>query len=388
MKKEAMEKMRSCMIILMLLFIFCLPNSCGNQPSGYDTEYVYTVPEQTGDGWDVAALEEVGLDESPIAAFINELVNNLDHRIHSILVVKNSKLVFEEYFPGIAFYHGAYTEFDRETRHNLASVTKSVTSALIGLAIRHGFITDENRNVFDFFPEYASLRNAEKDRITIKHLLTMTSGLQWDEDTYPYTDPRNDCAQLFNQDDPLRYVLGMPMESEPGAQFLYNSGTVNVLGEIIRKASGMRADDFAERFLFNTLGITDFWWQELANDICYTSGDLKLRPRDMAKFGCLYLRNGNWKGEQVLPAQWIQNSIRDYISQSPDYGYLWWISAPEVDNVSIPVFSAVGWGGQRIAVIQDLDMVVVVTAGYYDEYEKEALHVDGMLMRSFLASAL
>jgi CubicO group peptidase (beta-lactamase class C family) len=383
-----MEKIRSCMIIFMLLLIFCLPHGCGNQPTGYDTEYVYAVPEQTGDGWDVAALEAVGLNESPIASFMNELINNLDHRIHSILVVKNGKLVFEEYFPGIAFYHGAYTQFDRETGHNLASVTKSFTSALIGLAIRHGFIPDVNRKVFDFFPEYAGLRNAEKDRITIKHLLTMTSGLQWDEDTYPYTDPRNDCAQLFNQEDPLRYVLGMPMESEPGTQFLYNSGTVNVLGEIIRKASGMRADDFAERFLFNTLGIADFWWQELANDICYTSGDLKLRPRDMAKFGNLYLRNGNWNGEQVLPAQWIQDSIRNYISQSPDYGYLWWMSTPEVNDVPIPVFSAIGWGGQRIAVIQDLDMVVVVTAGYYDEYEKEALHVDGMLMRSFLASAL
>lgn len=108
----------------------------------------------------------------------------------------------------------------------------------------------------------------------------------------------------------------------------------------------------------------------------------------MAKFGYLYLRNGAWNGEQIIHAQWIQDSTRDYINQYPDYGYLWWIQNHEVNSVVVPVFYARGWGGQRITVIPDLDMVVVTTGGYYDETEIEGMHVDLLLMQSFLASAL
>ena len=336
--------------------------------------YEYQKPEQLDDGWDTASLSDVGMDETIIVQSMNDILYKTDHQIHSILLVKEDKLVFEEYFPGYAFYHGPLTGFDRETKHNLASVTKSFTSALIGLAIDQGFLQDVNQKVFDFLPEYANLRTGEKDKITLEHLLTMTSGLEWDESTYLYTDPRNDCAQLFHQSDPIRYVLGKPVATEPGVQFLYNSGNTNVLGEIIRKATGLRADEFADEHLFAPLGITDFWWKELPNEVCYTSGDMKLRPRDMAKFGLVYLNEGSWKGEQILSGEWVEASTTPSITVDPysDYGYQWWIHNHEVNTEQIPSFSARGWGGQNIIVFPDLDMVVVTTAGYYDEPELES----------------
>ena len=376
----------------MQAFLICLLFSCDKSIKDNDIVYEYTIPIQTDDGWETGSLFEMDMDEIPLIEFMDALLKNIEHQIHGILIVNGSKLVFEKYFPGYAFYQGPYTDYNLDTKHNLASVTKSFTSALIGLAIDHGFIQDVNQNVFDFFPEYASLRNAEKDKITLEHLLTMTSGLEWDESTYPYTDPRNDCAQLWRQTDPIRYVLSKPMVSEPGKQFLYNSGTTNVLGEIIRKATGLRADDFADQSLFNSLDITESEWQILPNQVCYTSGDLKLRPRDMAKLGELYLHDGLWKGSQILSKGWIEESTQPFISAVPDwinweYGYQWWIQTYVFESQSIQSFSARGWGGQKIFVFPDLDMVVVTTAGYYDDPQLE-FHIDVLMMQKILSSVL
>ena len=262
-----MRKTRSIIKIILQALFICFISCTKEDTPEYDIVYTYNEPLQTNDGWEVASLSSVGMDETPIAQFMNELLNNIEHKIHGILVIKDGKLVFEEYFPGYAFYHGPLTDFNHETKHNLASVTKSFTSALIGLAIDHGFIQDADEKVFSFFPEYADLNVGEKDKITIEHLLTMSSGLEWDESTYPYSHPGNDIYQLFHKDDPIRYILNKPIVSEPGTQFLYSSGSTNVLGEIIRKATGQRADDFANEYLFSPLGITDCLWKELPNNV-------------------------------------------------------------------------------------------------------------------------
>ncbi len=389
---KVMRTMRSRMIIFMQALIICSLSCDDNSTTNYDIVYMYTIPTQTDDGWEIASLTEVGMDETPITQFMNELLNNIEHKIHSILIIKDGQLVFEEYFPGYSFYHGPLTEFDRGTKHNLASVTKSFTSALIGLTIDHGFIQDVNQKVLSFFPEYNELKNEEKNKVTLEHLLTMTSGLEWDESTYPYTDPRNDLVQLFYQSDPIRFILNKPIVTEPGTQFHYSSGSTNVLGEIIRKATGLRADDFAGEYLFSPLGITNYKWEELPNNVLYTSGDLKLRPRDMAKLGDLYLHEGSWKGTQIISEWWVEASTKSFISALPDwvnweYGYKWWLYTYEINSEQIESFSAKGWGGQTIIVFPSLDMVVVTTAGYYDEPQLE-FHIGGLMMPKILSSAL
>ena len=374
-------------MFMCLVLFYLLSCNIGGVDSGI--LFTYQVPEQLDDGWETASITDVGLDETVIAQLMDILLNDMVHMIHSILIVKDGKLVFEEYFSGYAFYHGPFTEFDRETKHNMASVTKSFTSALIGLAIDHGFIQDVDQKLFSFFPENSDLNNGGRDTITLEHLLTMTSGLDWDESTYPYSDPRNDIYQLWQQNDPIRYILNKPIVTEPGTQFNYSSGLTILLGEIIRDASGSRADDFANEYLFSPLGITDYEWEELPNGVLFTSGDMKLRPRDMAKLGDLYLHGGVWRGQQIISGEWVDVSTEFFINASPywDYGYKWWLFTYEIESEQIESFMAQGWGGQYIIVIPSLDMVIATTAGYYDEPESE-FHVGGLVIPVILSAAL
>lgn len=371
--------------VLLLATLACTDNITSNS----DIVYEYKVPIQTDDGWEVASLAETGMDLEPISDFMNEFLNHVEHKIHGILIVKNGLLVFEEYFPGYAFYQGSWTDFNRETSHNLASVTKSFPSALVGIAIYQDFIQDVNQNVFSFFPEYSDLITEEKEKITLKHLLTMTYGLEWDESSYPYTDSRNDVAILHSQADPVRYILNKAVISEPGTDFLYSSGSTILLGEVIRKATGLRADDFANKYLFAPLGIDDFHWEELQNDVLFVSGNLKLRPRDMAKPGDVYMHFGRWQENQILPEWWITESTQTSISaaQNWDYGYHWWLSTLEIDTRQVETCFAQGWGGQNIALFPSLELMVVTTAGYYDDPDLE-FHIGVLILPEILASAL
>jgi CubicO group peptidase (beta-lactamase class C family) len=158
------------------------------------------------------------------------------------------------------------------------------------------------------------LSNEQKDRITLEHLLTMTSGLGWNEMELWLGDMEHDLIQLFLVSDPMRYVLAKPVVTEPGTAWYYNGGGVNVLGEVIREASGMGMDDFGERYLFAPLGITEYEWDHISSDMIHASGNLRLRPRDMAKFGYLYLNGGTWKGQQIISQEWVEKSTKESVS--------------------------------------------------------------------------
>jgi len=303
---------------IFLISIFCCIFSCNKNATNPSEKSQYEVPLQTNDGWETASLASVGMDETPLLRLLDKLNEIGEHRIHSLLIVKDGKLVFEEYFPGDKFNLAqpiGETGFDMNDTHNLCSVTKSFTSALIGIAIDKGFIQSVDQKVFNFFPEYSYLLTSapEKGDLTLKHLLTMTSGIDWDDESTSYFDPRNDMYQLFNSHDPIKYILSKDLAVTPGTIFDYANCNTNVLGEIVRQASDERLDKFAERYLFSKLGITDFEWQMLPNDVVFCSGDLRLRPRDMAKFGYLFLNGGIWKGERVISQQWIDISTQKFI---------------------------------------------------------------------------
>lgn len=382
-----MKKSKFKLEIFMFLLLLML--SCKEETMVEPQNYTYQVPEQSNEGWETASLSDVGIDELSITRFMNELINNINHRIHGILIVKEGKLVFEKYFQGYAFYHGALTEYDRATRHSLASVTKSFASAIVGIAFGQGSIQNVEQKAFSFFPEYDNINHSGKEEITLKHLLTMSAGLEWDESSTPYSDPRNDLYQIWHQYDPIRFVLSKSIVSEPGAEFHYNSGLTNVLGEIVHKATGIRADNLAHEFLFTPLGITDYSWEELPHHVLYVSGDLQLLPRDVAKFGELYLRGGMWNGQRILPEWWIRESVKSQINANQiwDYGYQWWLHKFQVGSNEVDSFVAAGWGGQYIFVFPSLEMVVVTTAGYYDEPELE-FHIKELLVPVILSSAL
>jgi CubicO group peptidase (beta-lactamase class C family) len=193
--------------------------------------------------------------------------------------------------------------------------------------------------------------------------------LSWDERTYPYTDARNDHARLNLSTDPVRYALARPLVGPPGTTFVYNSGIAITLGEIIYKVSGVRADKFAERYLFAPLGIADYYWWKYPNGTVQTGGGLQLRSRDMAKIGYLFLNGGRWQGKQIVSEEWVKESTKPQVgagqlpawAQAQSYGYQWWLGAFRVRDRVVESYSAQGRGGQFIFVFPALQMVAVFT---------------------------
>lgn len=203
----------------------------------------------------------MGLETNLIRELFERIGNSGFKNIHSVLLIKNGKLAVEEYFSG-QDSQGRYQAFTRETLHEMHSATKSVNSILIGIAIDQHLIRGVEEKISTFFPEYSDIfTNKQKDAIRLKDLLSMTAGLSWDEWTHPYTDPRNDAAAMAGRTDFFRYVLEKPVAAAPGAKFVYNSGISLLLGEIVCRASGSKADKFAERYLFSPLGISNYAWQ-------------------------------------------------------------------------------------------------------------------------------
>ncbi len=355
--------------------------------------YQYAVPEKINDGWETASLDNMNLDANLIKELFERVGDNSYKNIHSVLLVKNGKLVVEEYFPGQDSV-GQYRMFTRDTLHEMHSATKSVNSILIGIAIDQHLIRGVDETISNFFPEYSNIfTNKEKDAIRLKDLLSMTSGLSWDEWTYAYTDPRNDAAVMASRADFFRYVLERPMATLPGTKFVYNSGISLMLGEIIYKTSGLKADKFAERYLFSPLGITNYSWGSAPNGVVNTLGGLLLRPRDMAKIGYLFLNGGRWQGKQIVSKKWVEVSTRQQVDagQLPawfladGYGYQWWLGSFHVRGQIIESYSARGRGGQFIIVFPALQMVAVFTGWNDNELLGQPLD---MLQRYILPAAI
>jgi CubicO group peptidase (beta-lactamase class C family) len=221
--------------------------------------------------------------------------------------------------------------------------------------------------IFDFFPVFDSLQTREKEKITLKHVLTMTAGFSEDDD-----------FEIHDPDDQVKQILNLPLESTPGEEFTYNNNCSNLLGGIIYTLESKQADEFAKEVLFNKLGISEFLW-ERENGVVHCYSDLHMYPRDMAKIGLLVLQNGSWNGEQIVPKEWIAESTKPYVAESEffDYGYQWWYRSKGNrswwenpvcgSNNEHDMFLALGYGGQYIMVVRDLDMVIVTTSSDYNE---------------------
>jgi CubicO group peptidase (beta-lactamase class C family) len=355
------------------------------------SEALLPIPEETGDGWRTASLESVGLDPGMFQEAVSRIEDGSYPNVHSIVVVKDDKLVFEDYFPGHRWsysadqHQGELVDFDRDTIHNLASVTKSFTSALVGITIDQGMIGGVKDSVFDYLQEYGQYAVGEKDGLTLEHLLTMTSGFEWNEMEIPYNNRNNDLVMLFSQLDPVAYILEKPLVAQPGEDWYYNGGNTNLLGEVIREVSGMRMDYFAETFLFDPLGITEFQWDYITPSVVHASGNLQLRPRDLAKFGYLFLNGGVWDGERIISEEWTRESAMQRVSVSSNvgYGYQWWQSTYRSGAKGYESYQASGWGGQEIIVFSDLDMVVVFTGGNY-----VGADVNAEILTEFILGAL
>ncbi len=330
-------------------------------------ERSFQAPPEIGDGWLTAAPEDVGLDAAPLLRLAERLDRDEHLNVHAVLVIKDARLVYEQYFEGADQDWGSdigHVTFDRGTLHDLRSMSKSVTSALIGIAQAEGLVPDVQTSLAELFPDHRLA--PEKAAITLQSILTMSAGFDWDE-TIPYTDPRNSEIQMIRSPDPLLYVLEQEVVDAPGTTFNYSGGLTTLLGGLVERTSGESLAEYARGALFEPLGITEFEWRRNSNGMHAAASGLRLTPRDLAKFGYLYLNNGEWQGSRVLTGEWVEESTQPYSKPNwtVGYGYQWWIQRFASDERVIDVPVAIGLGGQRIFVVPQLKLLVVITAGNY-----------------------
>jgi len=323
----------------------------------------YKSPEVLQDGLTCSGLNQVRINTAVIEELTNKIISGKYKNIHSLLILKNNQLVYEKYFPEKIF--AGYPEsFYRDNDHRAFSVTKAVVSALIGIAIDMKYIESVNDPVFKYFPNYTQYMTKDKEGLLIKHLLTHTSGIQWDENS-------DDMAFMGSSNDRIQFFLERSLVDKPGEHFSYCSGGLNILGEIIEKQTGMKLDQFAYETLFAPLGIFNYHWKIEPDGKLQMGSGLCLRPRDMAKIGLLFQDSGKWNGIQVISEQWIKQSTEWTANKKDLYGmgYCWWQRDFNVNFRKIHSYFAWGHGDQHIFILPALDMIVVSTAGNYNKRE-------------------
>lgn len=298
-------------------------------------------------GWRTATPEEQSFDSAKLAEGL-QAMRERGVDIHSFLVVHNGYVVVDAYF----------YPYDGKTIHEVASVTKSLMTTLIGIAADQGKLRLDDP-MLSFFPgRTVANRDARKERITVRHLVSMSSGLDCtatnDEQTLQEMRPTQDWVQ---------FALDRPVRWEPGTRFVYCSPAIHLLSPILQQATGMTALEFARRYLFEPLGIRDALW--LTDPQGYNRGSegVYLHPHDLAKIGYLWLNKGVWEGRQVVSGQWVEDSVKVQMRTggSDDYGYGWWVATDEP-----PAYLAQGRGGQYVIAVPGWDLLIVTTGGGFD----------------------
>lgn len=342
-----------------------MDDSCGEAP-------------QQLDDWETARPEEIGFDAAALCRITKELAEPGRRNLHAVVVVRHGRLVFEAYAAGEDENWGkplGIVPHDAVTRHDMRSITKSVVSLLFGVALERKLIAGTDIPVMPFFPAQAE-QKPKWDKVLLRHLLTMTPGIEWNEDT-TWMDPYNTLRAMHEASDPYSYILGREIRYEPDARWQYNSGATALLGGVLKKATGKPLDQFAKEVLFDPLHIEDFEWSVMVNGEPDAGGGLRLRPRDAAKIGQLVLNGGTWQGRRVVPERWVKQSTRPLADTSwggMQYGYQWWSGSSRLDDgTMISWTAALGIGGQRIFIVPAFDLVVVTTAGLYADTGQSAI---------------
>jgi CubicO group peptidase (beta-lactamase class C family) len=308
--------------------------------------------------------------DSEILASMFARIQTRTYGIDSVTVVRNGYVVAD----------AAVYPYRLGSVHAIHSCTKSIVSALVGIAIAEGYIEGVQQPITSFFParSVANL-DSRKEQLTLKHLLTMTSGLEC-RDSYLYR--WEGLERIQASEDWVQYVLDLPMGEAPGSKFEYCNGASFLLSAIIQQTTGVSALEFAEERLFGPLGISDLNWPANPRGIQIGWSDIRMTPHDMARIGYLYLRKGQWEGTQVVPADWVEDSTRKHTAATllDGYGYQWW-----VDDTGDPlVYMALGYAGQFILVVPARDLVVVFTS---DLAERDTL-VPVSLLSEFIIPAV
>ena len=334
-------------------FVFVLLVALLSAPALARESLAAPVPEKSywpTRGWRYSTPEAQGMDSDGLAQAF-DYIRQHNIPIHSLLIVRNGDIVLDAYF----------YPFEEGQVHDGASTTKSITATLIGIAIGEHKLKGVHQPVLSLFPKRKiSNRDPRKERMTIEHLLSMTSGLDCHREHGEIT-----LRQMDQSQDWIQFMLDLPMTQEPGTKFEYCSGGMHLLSGIISAATGASALEFARHELFQPLGIQKVIWPPDPQGNSRGWGDIHLEPRDMARIGYLWLNQGRWEGRQIIPSEWMQQATR--VKSHPDFGsgeysYGFWVYPKR----NPPEFEALGRGGQRISVIPEKNLVVVLTGGGFE----------------------
>ena len=341
-------------------------------------QYRYAPPEKLNDGIRVGTLKGAGLDKAKITAGTEEILKGTYPNIHSLLIFRKGRLVYENYFKGEDRERGVgaigVVKHTRDTLHDMRSVTKTVVGLAVLHAASHGKIKSLDEPVFDIFSEHRLHAEGEKKNITIRHLLTMSAGLEWDE-KISYADPKNSENQMDDSGDPIGYVLKQKLVAKPGTLHNYSGGLTQILAEIILKKTGMPVDEYTARNIFAPLGISTFKWVKMQGGRPAAASGLRMRSRDMAKIGLLVMNHGKWNGKRIISASLIAEATRKHFDLKDDfddklisngYGYQMWHDGYRVGGKPVSVIYFSGNGGQVLSIDRENDIMTVVTAGNYN----------------------
>lgn len=341
--------------------------------------------EWPGKEWAKSTPGKVGLDENALAALGADLKSGKYPLVDSFAVFRCGKEVFAREYehdyakiywreaktrgPLNARLTGSYNYFDPAWHpyyhgtklHSMQSVSKTVSSIILGIAMLRGdFKAGLDTPALKYF-DASKVKNVDerKRNMTLRHVLTMTSGLAWTEDV-PYDDPRSDSSLMEATDDWVQYVIDKPMAAEPGKVFVYSSGVSELMAHIFLKETGQDIDSYGEKYLFQPLGIEHFW-KKTPMGVVDTEGGLYLSGEGLAKIGFLYLHDGNWDGKQIVGKEWVKESVTPFIQAEEDYkyGFKWWLM-PRKDSPDY-VWMARGFGGQELMVFPKEELIAVFT---------------------------
>ncbi len=364
-------------------------------------------------GWLRASAADVGMDAAPLAELDAAIRTGRYGNIDRMVVVRNGRMVVSQRYENdyvtisrghrgvlgcgtdactgpqdlheFNYFHPDFHPYFRgRDVHTLQSVTKSVTSALIGIAIGRGEIPGVDAKLLSFLGDYdLSGVDPRLHAATLDDLLTMRTGIEWHETDRPI-DMTNTTFQLETSPDWVRFTLSQPMDAAPGEKWVYNSGGSHLMSAVIRKATGMTVDAYARAHLFGPLGIRDFHWKTTPTELPDTEGGLYLGAEDLARIGYLYLKDGVWAGRRVLPDGWVAASTSKRVERvNPagwGYGYQWW----RLDRGEVAIWAGLGFGGQYLIVIPERDLVGVINS--WNVFGGSPASVLGPFLEALLAS--
>lgn len=338
-------------VILMVFIISIIMVSGCNQKNSTikinpaDNE---TVVENQTFVWKESSPAKQGVDDQVLQSIEDEIKVNYA-KLLSVVIVKNDHIIFERY----------YQDRDKDTYTNVFSVNKSILSALTGIAFEMDFLSDLDQSILGLLPKYTDdLSGSQKQEITIRNLLTMTGGLD---------SVDKDIGSWFYSKDWLASALDQHMTHKPGETFVYNTGLSHILSGVLTEATGMTTKDFADQYLFGPLNITNYKWDKAPEGTYVGGTNLYMTPRDMAKFGYLFLNNGLWEEEQVVPQDWVKAASQAQFNES-NYGYLFSMkNIKDTDGRELFTYEASGHGGQHIRIIPELDSVIVITSDHLSQ---------------------